>query len=622
MKIVHVECDNAGIAPCFQNKEFTARETLSHYGPQGNLNLRIQNLSHALLTTVNPKAADLVRIGAYVYAADQMVSRGGAADIFGKDWRRHFALTVPVREPDFWNRTAVRGCLTDALHFASDDTWEFAFTEAQPELSQLPLSFDERQRWAEPDTVVMFSGGADSLCDVVQEVQRGKKPLLVSHRSAPPIETRQQNLVQLLRERFRQWEFPHISVWIHRRGGDAADSSQRTRAFLYASLGAMAASQLNISAVSLSDNGMVSLNLPINSQIVGALASRSTHPKFLHLFNKLLGEVFNAKPRVSNELWNRTRPEALTILSAAGVPELVQETVSCAHTRGRTSLQPHCGVCSQCIDRRFGTLAAGLEEHDIAERYEKDIVCADLPDGEVRSLAVSYVQFAIRTCSMSDDALFAEYPELLDCVLEDDPNLQDTARALGDLVRRHSSSVVDVLTALAKKHAQDLVMHALPSACLIQLAVNAQAQQLDEYAPVLKVLARAFQKGLPPAFQDALPQNERAVQQIAQSILQALDEKLAREVPLLPFAGISTKPDFSASTDGRKNWLFIEFKYPANRARLNHIITEITSRQLVYVSQGAYAFFVVYDPKRTIVDDETFKRDVIRMENCWLEIIR
>jgi 7-cyano-7-deazaguanine synthase in queuosine biosynthesis len=551
-----------------------------------------------------------------------MISRGGSADVYGRDWRRTFAMTVPVSEPDFWNNADIRSRLSDVLHFASDDIWEFAFTQANPELSQLPLSSDDREWWAEPDTVVKFSGGADSLCAVVEALLQGRKPLLVSHRSTPPLDTRQQKLISLLRERFPEWQFPHVSVWIHRKGADAADTTQRTRAFLYAALGAMAANQLAISKVLLSDNGMVSLNLPINAQIVGALASRSTHPKFLHLFNSLLVRVFGTDIRVSNTLWNKTRPETLSVLAAAAAPELLQETVSYAHTRGRTSIQPHCGVCSQCVDRRFGVLAEGLEEHDITERYEKDIFISDIPEGETRSLVVSYVQFAIRTRNMDDNTLFAEYPQLMDCIVDDDPHLEDTARALGDLIRRHSQSVTHVMIEQTKRYAQNLVLQELPPTCLIQLAVNASMEHIDKYAATLKRLTQAFQRGMPPAFQDSPPKNERAVQNIAQSIVQALDEQLRREVPLLPFAGISTKPDFSTLPNGGKGWLFIEFKYPSSRARLNHIVTEITSRQIIYPSQGAYAFFVVYDPKRTIVDDEQFKLDTKRMDNCWLEVIR
>ena len=38
-----------------------------------------------------------------------------------------------------------------------------------------------------------------------------------------------------------------------------------------------------------------------------------------------------------------------------------------------TMLHPHCGQCSQCIDRRFAILAAGQEHEDPAEAYKVDL---------------------------------------------------------------------------------------------------------------------------------------------------------------------------------------------------------------------------------------------------------
>ena len=70
-------------------------------GQWGDLTLRMQNVSHALRGNVEARAADLVRIAAYVYAADQIVGRGGLTDIYGDRWRREFWLCVPVTDPDF-----------------------------------------------------------------------------------------------------------------------------------------------------------------------------------------------------------------------------------------------------------------------------------------------------------------------------------------------------------------------------------------------------------------------------------------------------------------------------------------------------------------------------------------
>src|SRR5205085_3697319 len=99
-------------------------------------------------------------------------------------------------------------------------------------------------------------------------------------------------------------------------------------------------------------------------------------------------------PVVSNPLWRRTRAEVLEVLKAARCEQLLQETVSCSHTRGLPTAMLQCGYCSQCVDRRFGAIAAGLEKHDLAERYALDIFRDMLPEGEQRTVAESFVRFA------------------------------------------------------------------------------------------------------------------------------------------------------------------------------------------------------------------------------------
>ena len=71
---------------------------------------------------------------------------------------------------------------------------------------------------------------------------------------------------------------------------------------------------------------------------------------------------------------------------------------------------PHCGIRSQCVDRRFGSLAAGLEEHDLVEKYGVDIFLDSLDEGDPRTQAESHIRFAIEIHSSSDDDLFGLRP--------------------------------------------------------------------------------------------------------------------------------------------------------------------------------------------------------------------
>ena len=80
--------------------------------------------------------------------------------------------------------------------------------------------------------------------------------------------------------------------------------------------------------------------------------------------------------------------------------------------------------------------------------------------------------------------------------------------------------------------------------------------------------------------------------------------------------------DFANRPDERKDWLFVEMKYPSKREYINRIVKEITSRQLVYTRQGAFVLFVVYDPGRHIVNDDQFKADCGGMDGVWIEVVR
>jgi hypothetical protein len=135
-------------------------------------------------------------------------------------------------------------------------------------------------------------------------------------------------------------------------------------------------------------------------------------------------------------------------------------------------VQPHCGCCSQCIDRRFGALAAGLEEHDLAERYRVDAFVEPLPEGEARTVAVSYVRLANRLEQMSPEQMFLEIPELMDAVDPTGPDIDGESRAIGALLQRHGRQVGDVLTGLLGQFGEPLARGRLPGTCLLRLALG------------------------------------------------------------------------------------------------------------------------------------------------------
>ena len=65
------------------------------------LHLRLHHITRRLASQIPAIAIDLLEIATYVYAADQMVSRGGLKEFeYRTKWRRQFRLKIPVRLPD------------------------------------------------------------------------------------------------------------------------------------------------------------------------------------------------------------------------------------------------------------------------------------------------------------------------------------------------------------------------------------------------------------------------------------------------------------------------------------------------------------------------------------------
>lgn len=488
---VLVDCDGAAAGTSVALRDWKDRRAIRTAGPGADLDLNLAAFGGAILKSLSPRSVDLIRLAAYVYRADQIVSRGGGRDAHAARWRRDLTLCLPVSDPGFWSGSAVVERLTATLRFLTDDVWEFAFAEARPELRQIPLAVPTEEVIGRPTAVVLLSGGIDSLCVLLEAAASGGRPVAVSHWSTEMHKARQLALLSRIRERFRGWAFPVLGLPLHGVGDDPPDSSQRSRGFLYAALASVVAGELGIDSVLFGDNGPVSVNLPINDQLVGALASRSTHPQFLCRFNRLAEVLYPAPVEVTNPLRARTRAEALEVLKTTRCADLLPLTNSCAKWRGLPAATPHCGGCSQCVDRRFATVAAGLEDYDPAGRYRRDVFLDDPANWEADETAQSYVRFAQRVYRLGDPEVVEAFPQLYDLPTPDDADPEAIVRSAVDLAKRHAASTLGVLKTMVDRHADVLVEGILPSGCLLRKAIGGAK-------PVLPLTADERPAALPP----------------------------------------------------------------------------------------------------------------------------
>lgn len=622
MTKILVLCNHSDIGDIRTDAAHDVELRINPSRPDQNLELHIDNITHRIVSELNPLAQDLLEIAAYVYYADCSIQRGAETDVYADKWRRRFEFVIPVSSPDQWNRSEIRDLLAETIDFVTDDEISFCFNSPKRAAVQLYFQFpDMPPPFPESDCVCLFSGGLDSLVGSLFLVkERNKHPLLVSHRSMPAVDARQKRLVESLRGRNQKWQFPHLSVWINRMGNRAVEATQRTRSFLYLSIATAVALQLGIRRIYICENGVVSVNIPVSGQNVGTLLTRSTHPKFLELFQRLVQELFMANISIENPFIFSTKTEMLSMLANWSQSELMQDTVSCAYTQGRTKLQPQCGTCFQCVNRRFSVLAAGLERDDRVQYYEKDLFLDSLEEGRETICAEGYVRTAFEINRMNDVQFFAKYPQLGEVISSLDVSAEKCGRRLYELFQRHAHEVTGVATAKCNEYQRDLLAGKLPPDCLVSMLASRHHLQnpLDAYADkIAKVLGDAFRID----FRTEKPKKESRLQEGAQAVLKAADERLRRESPMLSYSVVGTKPDFARITDYNR-LLFVELKLLNNRSKLNKIVTEITSRITVYRDQGAFALFVVYDTADFITDDDEFIRDFERHEGTKTIVVR
>ena len=256
------------------------------------------------------------------------------------------------------------------------------------------------------------------------------------------------------------------------------EDTHRCRSFLFATLGAVVACMFNRQRLRFYENGVVSLHLPPTADVLGSRASRTTHPQALAGFSKLFTALLDAQFSVENPFVFRTKSEVVRSVARNGAADLIGHTVSCARVRDRTRLHPHCGVCSQCIERRFAILAAGQAENDPADMYKVDLLLGPRKVGPQRTLAEAYVRTASTILRMADTAFIANYGEVFRAVryLGEPENV--AGRKIIELHRRHAAGVCRVVDAAIRQHAAALRGRDLPDSCLLVLTVGGRGDQV------------------------------------------------------------------------------------------------------------------------------------------------
>jgi len=131
-------------------------------------------------------------------------------------------------------------------------------------------------------------------------------------------------------------------------------------------------------------------------------------------------------------------------------------------------MHPHCGACSQCIDRRFAVLAAKLETYDPGEAYALDLVSGDRKTEDERQSLLDYIAAADRFAKYknTDDFLAScgeanrALPSVMDALGLD---ADGAGRAIYEMHKRHGEGVGGVLKDVFAQHAMEIRNGSLPA---------------------------------------------------------------------------------------------------------------------------------------------------------------
>ena len=587
--------------------------------PTRNVNIGlapfVRNVFH-----IPSRTLDLLEIAAYTYAADRLVRRGQRRAVEFHSWSRRIHVRTKVRDLDFWQRSDVQKALSKCLEFMTGDA-EFSFS-FEGGHATAPTSLFDREDFEHPagrrDTeVTLFSGGLDSLSGVMKTLAETDKSLvLVSHHGQPGVKGVQTHLAKALEDRHSD-RVHHYGFTCTFTGVRAAEETQRSRSFLYTSIGFAICQALRSKALIVYENGVTSLNLRRREDLANARASRTTHPRSiadLERFFRLVGDD-GAFTIATPFVWKTKRSVVETLVQSKG-GELIASSVSCTRTFQRNPNSTHCGQCFQCLDRRMAMFAGGFDDLDDPGLYAVDIIRDSIPDGESRTAVVDYVRQAASFAKSTAGSFAQEYLSELAALGDDIPGVTndvELTERVWELIHAHGENIRHGIRKMQELY--DDPLGDVAEGSLLGLVASREHQ----HPPAVRLadaIVRIVQEAVGALFGVQRPANERDLNSKLAAVIGSHTE-LTSEHPTVSFACAGVAPDHTVTNSD----LLIEAKYVREHTSPAKA-SEGIAADLTKYPEKAHILFIVYDPERRISNDGRFARDFERRGRCSILIVR
>jgi hypothetical protein len=393
---------------------------------------------------------DLLVLAALVTAADTRISRGSESQ---DTWTREIQVIVPVSDPARWH--AIGPLLQRTLNFLSGDIWEFQFRSRPATFATVIPARAADAPVIRFDSLSLFSGGLDSLIGAIDLLANGSTPLLISHAGEGATSGAQKNCLEGLKESYPNQAFDQFRVWMNFPEGTVrnveSEKSTRARSFLFFALGVLAGSGLDRRfTLRVPENGLIALNVPLDTTRLGALSTRTTHPFYMARWNDIIAAL-GIDGEVKNPYWDQTKGEMVRrCANQTLLKDLSGKSLSCASpTKGRWQGLPtqHCGYCLPCLIRRASLATAWGPNQDPTIYSSGNLQNKSLDPTQAEGRQIRAFQFAVSRLRSS--------PGIEKLLIHKPGSLADVTQnlaSLADVYRRGMEEVDRVLTGVRTRN--------------------------------------------------------------------------------------------------------------------------------------------------------------------------
>ncbi|MCR8710999.1 Qat anti-phage system QueC-like protein QatC [Aliarcobacter butzleri] len=296
----------------------------------------------------------------YIYLTDILLPREKTSV---DNWSRDIKLNIPVSNPFLWNTN--KEILIKALDFLTGDTWELEFFQLDTNYFQVDsLDFNT----FDVGHICLLSGGLDSLIGAIDLIKKENNILFISHFGGKSARQEyQRRIFDSLKSKNQNIYLSQFHVEPNdafykeynaqsQKSKNKYDINQRARSILFLGFQVFYAINLNIPQIKVPENGLISINIPLNDSRSTANSTKTTHPYFFEKLEEFMLSLGH-QIKINNPYKFCTKGQMLDNCEDKKLMEiLLEDTISCSHNahdtwwirRGKLN----CGYCIPCMIRR------------------------------------------------------------------------------------------------------------------------------------------------------------------------------------------------------------------------------------------------------------------------------